>query len=280
MRYTTLLATAALALALPVILAHCASLQPNRSPLTYDAKSVGKPNSGAALELWLPPGTGPFPAVLVMHGCGGINANHRGWARRLTEWGYAAALLDGFRPRNTNSTCYNKMSTPRPVLRAQDAFNAAIYLRTLPTIQPDHIGIVGFSHGGTTALYMALASGAPTDRGGRPFQAVVAYYPGCLLKVLGEPEKILGEPASDVLILIGENDDWTLAPDCLKYVELQSGFPHAPTIKVYPGAVHAFDAAYRVGLDEHGHLQGAHPEARADSYVMTKTFLDARLKSK
>ena len=172
------------------------------------------------------------------------------------------------------------MSNPRPALRAQDAFNAAICLRTLPTIQPDHIGIVGFSHGGSTALYTALASGAPTDRGGRPFQAVVAYYPGCLLKVRGEPEKILGEPASDVLILIGENDDWTLAPDCLKYVELQSGFPHAPTIKVYPGAVHAFDAAYRVGLDEHGHLQGAHPEARADSYVMTKTFLDARLKSK
>src|SRR5262245_37965202 len=61
MRYTTSLATAAFALALPFILAHCASLQPNRDPLTYDAKSVGKPNSGAALELWLPPGPGPFP---------------------------------------------------------------------------------------------------------------------------------------------------------------------------------------------------------------------------
>ena len=215
-----------------------------------------------------------------MHGCSGLRDHHRGWARRLTEWGHAAALLDSFHPRNANSTCYGKMSNPRPALRAQDAFNAAICLRTLPTIQPDHIGIVGFSHGGSTALYTALASGAPTDRGGRPFQAVVAYYPGCLLKVRGEPEKILGEPASDVLILIGENDDWTLAPDCLKYVELQSGFPHAPTIKVYPGAVHIFDAAFRVYLDQEGHMQGAHPEARADSYVMTKDFFDARLKSK
>jgi dienelactone hydrolase len=277
MRRTTSLAKVALALVLPFILAHCASVP---GPLTYDANSVGKPNSGAPMELWLPPGTGPFPAVVVMHGCAGVRDHHRAWAKRLMEWGYAAALLDSFRPRNTNSTCYNKMSTPRPVLRAQDAFNAAIYLRTLPTIQPDHIGIVGFSHGGTTALYTALASGAPTDRGGRAFQAVVAYYPGCLLKVPGEPEKILGEPASDVLILIGENDDWTLAPDCLKYVELQSGFPHAPTIKVYPGAVHIFDAAFRVYLDQEGHMQGAHPEARADSYVMTKDFFDARLKSK
>ena len=65
------------------------------------------------------------------------------------------------------------------------------YGRCRPSARPyrDH----RFSHGGTTALYTALASGAPTDRGGRPFQAVVAYYPGCLLKVRGEPEKILGE---------------------------------------------------------------------------------------
>jgi dienelactone hydrolase len=277
MRYTTLLATAALALTLPFILAHCASVP---GPLTYDANSVGKPNSGAAIELWLPTGTGPFPAVLVMHGCTGVRDHHRAWASRLTEWGYAAALLDSFRPRNANSTCYSKLSNPRAGLRAQDAFNAAIYLRTLPAIQPDHIGVIGFSHGGSAALFTALASGAPTDRGGRPFQAVVAYYPGCLLKMRGEPERILGEPASDVLILIGKDDTWTPAPDCLKYVELQSGFPHAPTIKVYPNAPHIFDAAFRAYLDLEGHLQGAHPEARADSYVMAKAFLDARLKAK
>ena len=96
----------------------------------------------------------------------------------------------------------------------------------------------------------------------------------------GEPEKILAEPASDVLILIGDNDDWTPASDCLKYVELQSGFPRAPTIKVYPNAVHLFDGGFQVYVDQGGHAVGAHPEARADSYVMAKAFLDARLKSK
>jgi len=42
------LAKAALTLALPLILAHCASPAPSDKPLTYDAKSVGKPNSGAS----------------------------------------------------------------------------------------------------------------------------------------------------------------------------------------------------------------------------------------
>jgi dienelactone hydrolase len=279
MRCTVPLTTAALALALPFILSHCASVP---GPLTYDAKSVGGPNSGAPMELWLPPGPGPFPAVVVMHGCNGINSNHRGWAGRLREWGYAVALLDSFLPRNANMTCYNFRSNPEPILRAQDAFNAAIYLRTLSIIQPDHIGLIGFSHGGSTAVFAALASGVPTDRGGRPFQAVVAYYPWCRSErwpVEPARDKVLGEPASDLLILIGKDDDWTLASICREYLKAQAGFPHAPMLKEYPGAVHAFDSVFNLQFFM-GHLVGTNSEARDDSYVMTKAFFDARLKSK
>ncbi len=86
MRYTRLLATAALALAMPFILAHCASLVSERLPLAYDAKSVGGPNSGAPLQLYLPPGDGPFPAVVVLHSCSGITDNTRTCATRLVSW--------------------------------------------------------------------------------------------------------------------------------------------------------------------------------------------------
>jgi dienelactone hydrolase len=282
-RYTTSLATAALALALPFILTHCAGLQPTSSPLTYDAKSVGKPNSGAALELWLPPGTGPFPAVLVLHGCSGINSSHRGWAGRLTEWGYAAVLVDSLGPRNVTNNCYGFDSNPAAILRAQDAFNAATYLRTLPTIQPDSIGLLGFSAGGTTALFAVLKSAVPTDRGGRPFGALVAYYPQCSRgKSVGGPPRmrVLGEPASDLLILIGKDDDQTPASDCQDYLKDQSGFPHAGTIKVYPGALHALDTGGLPQATREGHMIGSNAAAAEDSYVMTKAFFDARLKSK
>jgi len=176
MRYTTLLARAALALALPLILAHCANLQSTRQPLTYDAKSVGGPNSGAPLELWLPPGTGPFPAVLVMPGCNGVGDHYRSWAGRLVGWGYAALIVDSLGPRGQHSIC-ERPDTLNSAVAAQDGFNAAIYLRTLPDIQADRIGIIGFSHGGSTALWAAIAEGIPVDRSGRPFQAAVAYYP-------------------------------------------------------------------------------------------------------
>jgi poly(3-hydroxybutyrate) depolymerase len=65
-------------------------------PLTFDAKSVGAPNSGARAELWRPAGADPFPAVLVLHGCGGVEDNDRTWASRLAGWGYMALVVDSF----------------------------------------------------------------------------------------------------------------------------------------------------------------------------------------
>lgn len=273
MRYTTSLATAALAMVLPFILAHCASLLSERLPLTYDAKSVGGPNSSAPLQLHLPPGNGPFPAVVVMHSCSGITDNTQSWARRLVSWGYAAVIVDSFGPRNQRSVCLNVDSIP-VTLRAQDAHNAATYLRTLPNIQADRIGIVGFSHGGGATLWAAMGEPIPVDRGGQPFQAAVAYYPFC------SGGKILTPYATDVLILIGKDDSWTPANLCLKSVEARANQARPPAIKVYPGAVHSFDLGGLPFLSGTGHMIGGNPEAAADSYVMTKAFLDARLKAK
>jgi len=273
MRYATSLARAALALVLPFLLAHCASLVSDRLPLTYDAKSVGGPNSGAPLRLYLPPGNGPFPAVLVMHSCSGITDNTRTWAGRLVGWGYAAVMVDSFGPRNQRSVCESVDSIPAR-LRAQDAHNAAIYLRTLPNIRAERIGIVGFSHGGSTTLWAAIGAEIPVDRGGHPFQAGVAYYPGCA----GRWQ--VGPYVTDVLILTGKNDSWTPADLCLATVAARAKDPHPPAIKVYPGALHSFDLGILPTLTSSGHMIGGNPEAAADSFAMTKAFLDARLKAK
>jgi Dienelactone hydrolase family len=104
------------------ILAATGAVAAGSEPLRFDAQSFGGPNSSAPAQLWRPAGAGPFPAVLVLHGCGGIWDNQRSWAARLASWGYAAVVLDSFRPRNVRSTC-NFGGNPVPRLRAQDAFN-------------------------------------------------------------------------------------------------------------------------------------------------------------
>ncbi len=272
MRYATLLAKAALALALPFILAQCVGLQSTREPLSFDAKSVGGPNSGAPLELWLPPGTGPFPAVLVMHGCDGVIDHTRSWAGRLVGWGYAAVIVDSFGPRGQRSICERFVISA--TVRGQDAHNVAIYLRTLPDIQADRIGIVGFSQGGSTGMWAAIDECIPVDRGGRPFQAAVAYYPACSGGTVVSPF------ATDVLILIGKDDTATPADLCIKTIASRANQAHPPAIKVYSGAVHAFDFSTLPRVSTYGWMFGNHPEAAADSFAMTKAFLDARLKAK
>jgi dienelactone hydrolase len=243
----------------------------DEAPLAFDGKSVGAPNSGAVLEIWKPAGPGPFPALIVLHGCDGVSANQRSWAARLVSWGYIAAIVDSFRPRRVSSTCESNGS-PKPQLRAQDAFNAAAYLRTLPDVMPNRIGVIGFSHGGSTTLFATLASEVPTARGGQPFAAAVAYYPACI----GDAQK--GARVTDMLILAARDDDWTLSAPCVKLAAAQTGQPHAPAIKVYP-VVHGFDRAGQPKLYL-GHMLGGNPEAAADSFAMTEAFLAARLKAK
>jgi dienelactone hydrolase len=240
-------------------------------PLAFNAKSVGGRNSGATMELWRPANAGPVPAVLVLHGCDGVSSHQRSWAARLVGWGYAAAIIDSFRPRGVNQTCMDG-GQPVPKLRAQDAFNAASYLRTLPDILPDRIGVIGFSHGGSTTMFTTLASEVPANRGGRPFAAAVAYYPTCRTELQG------GALATDALILAARDDDWTPSAPCVKLVATRAGQPHAPTIKVYP-VVHGFDLPFSPRLYA-GHTLGSNPEAAADSFVMTEAFLAARLKAK
>jgi dienelactone hydrolase len=85
--------------------------------------------------------------------------------------------------------------------------------------------------------------------------------------------------ATDVLILVGNEDTWTPADLCLKSVAVRANQARPLAIKVYPGAVHSFDLGSLPVVTSSGHMVGGNPEAAADSFAMTKAFLDARLKA-
>jgi dienelactone hydrolase len=146
-------------------------------PLAFDADTVGGPASEARGEFFAPAGAGPFPAVVVLHGCDGVGRHDRLWARQLASWGYVALIVDSFRPRGMNSICNHGMLVP-PQLQALDGFNAANYLRTQPNVSGERIGVIGFSHGGWAVLKAVLAD-LVSQASTKPFAAAVAFYPGC-----------------------------------------------------------------------------------------------------
>ena len=203
-----------------------------------------------------------------MHGCGGVTQNMNVWARRLRAWGYAALILDSFAARGIDNVC-NRGNRFPPRYRARDAFAAAAYLRARPEIDPARIGLIGFSHGASTAL-AASVERRIAFYGAEPFKAVVAYYPYC-------PD-LAPQLANDVQILIGADDDWTPAPRCAEWVPRHADAAgHKLLLKIYPGAFHAFDARAPARLYFGHHLEFAAGAAR-DSFDVARQFLDNRLR--
>jgi dienelactone hydrolase len=235
-------------------------------PLTFDPSTVGGPASDAWAELFIPAKQGPFPAIVVLHGCDGVTRHARIWAQQLVGWGYAAIVVDSFRPRGATTVCNHGMLVP-PQLQAMDAFNAADYLRTRAEVGGEPIGVIGFSHGGWAVLKAVLGD-TVRQAGAKPFAAAVAFYPGC-----DPPHSPL---QTDTLILIGEADDWTPVDRCARWRDAAERNSHSVHMKTYPGALHAFDTP---APPHHyvGHYIGRNPEAAADAMAETRKFLDARL---
>jgi dienelactone hydrolase len=232
----------------------------------FDAGTVGAPGSGARAELFMPNVTVPTASVVVLHGCDGVGPHYRFWARQLAGWGYAALLVDSFRPRGFSEVC-NRGELVPPEVQARDAFDGAAYLRGRLPRPRIPVGVIGFSHGGWAVLKAVLA-GVVRRADETPFAAAVAFYPGC------DPP---GSPLeTDTLILIGDADDWTPVARCRRWRDLAQPNGHTLQLKIYPGALHAFDAL--VGPRPFaGHYIGRDPVAADDAIAETRAFFAARL---
>ena len=69
--------------ALLLALAALAGTPRGARAIEYGPDQIGPPGSGAAIELFRPDGAGPFPAVVVQHGCNGVAPSRRRWGARL-----------------------------------------------------------------------------------------------------------------------------------------------------------------------------------------------------
>ena len=214
-------------------------------------------------EIFRPAGRGRFPAVVLMHGCGGWlgGARHslQQHAAFLRDNGFVALNLDSFGPRGLGDgrVCESLgLLADARRYRSHDAFDALRYLRSLDHVDPERVFLMGQSNGGSVALIAAAAGAARAYRmpeGG--FRAVVAFYPWC--GALGTTRPSLEAP---LLVLAGARDDWTPPDECRRFTS--SGAPVRVTI--YQDAVHSFDILAPM---HHylGRLVGHDPEATQDS---------------
>ena len=232
--------------------------------------------------LYRPTGSGPFPAVVALHGCGGlftksgrIQARNVDWADQMTAAGIAVLFPDSFNPRGVSQVCTLKRAE-RPVVpfgRSFDANGAADWLATQPFIDKSRLALLGWSHGGSAVLWSVRGGAEPriTD-----FKTAIAFYPGCRVPL----ESTTWTPRLPLKIFMGSADDWTPPQPCRDLAK-----KHNVPMTEYPGAYHAFDAPnspvrVREGLgmtaDGSGKAHvGTDPAARAASIAEVMATLKA-----
>jgi len=183
-------------------------------------------------ELHRPAGAGPFPAVVLLHGCNGRAP--RIWedaaAARYVELGFVTLIVDSFATRGLTTACTGGVRMPD---RVMDAYGGLNYLANLSFVKPDRIGVVGFSQGAMAAL-SAVAVRSVETLFDRHFAVAVAYYPSC-----SDRDGAFTVPT---LILIGERDDWTPARDCREMMARRTGEGQPAKLVVYPNAYHSFNS--------------------------------------
>ncbi len=161
---------------------------------------------------------------------------------RYANLGDVVLDVDSFGPRGIRETCLPGASADR----VGDAFGALDWLAQQPFIDPNRVGVLGFSQGATIAAYV-VSSTAVIEGYHRRFAAAIAYYPAC--------SPSLANVLAPTLVLVGEKDDWSPAATCRDMGVRHGSDPIPEQVVILPGASHGFDVAALANhpLEQYGH---------------------------
>ncbi len=205
---------------------------------------IGTEDVQLTAVLYRPSGPGPHPAVIALHGCGGLfngagnpSARHADWGERLAALGFLVVMPDSFRSRGLGSQCGVLNRSVRPGReRVADVLATKAWLQARADVKAASISLLGWSNGGSTVLAAIRKDRKPADLSPDLARAV-AFYPGCRIQA----ESPNFQTRMPLLILIGEADDWTPAAPCKQLAQAASARGEAVDIKLYQGAFHDFD---------------------------------------
>jgi len=213
--------------------------------------------------LFRPAGSGPFPAMLVLHSAGGLSDHERAYGRWLADQGYVAFVTDYFAPVDVTPRTFDA-TFPFDVVR-EDLARAVDCVRSLAYVDNSRVGAVGFSLGG----YFALTLGTRED-----VHAVIGYYAGTGLVYDPIADRnpmmtsLATQMSAPVLLLHGDADIGFTVIGALQDSLMRAG--KRSQLVPYPGVGHAFDfVTNSVSYDA---------RATADAQARSLAFLQATLR--
>ena len=149
-----------------------------------------------------PPGAGPFPAVVLMHSCGGVKNPHiKQHAQEILQQGYVVLVVDSFGPRGFENCAARVLSGSAGVA---DAYAALASLSVKPFVDKSRIYQVGYSWGAIIATMLASPQSATVVGSSSRFTATVSNYSSCSFE--NKYQLLLRDSDRPVLMLLGELD--------------------------------------------------------------------------
>ncbi|MFN0160400.1 MAG: dienelactone hydrolase family protein [Burkholderiales bacterium] len=176
-----------------------------------------------------PAGSGPFPAVLVIHENRGLNPYIEDVARRLAVDGFLALAPDGLfpvggYPGNDDDGRTLQAGLDQAKLRT-DLLNGARFLKA-HKLSSGKLGATGFCFGGGVVNFLAASLGAD-------MQAGVPYYG------VAADTASAARIKAPLLVQLAENDERINATYPAFEAALKAaGVPHQ--VHIYPGTQHGF----------------------------------------
>lgn len=199
-----------------------------------------------------PDGDGPFPVVIMMHGCGGPRPFLDETSEVAVHAGAAVINVDSYRPRRISrvaalaTVCTGARLQGRE--RAGDLYAAVAWARQQSWADRTRIGAVGWSHGAWTIMdALALRSGAEMRRATRLDDLPDEPLAGLSATLIVYPYTGVGSYAG--------RRDWRLAPRSTAIVAqhdyivgqtrgtLERQRLRSPSLDIvlFEGATHAFE---------------------------------------
>jgi dienelactone hydrolase len=207
-----------------------------------------------ASKVFKPSGPGPFPVALILHGCGGKTPFLETYAQVAVGAGYAAVVVDSFKPRGM-STLDGKLfvctgTTLQGLKRSGDIFAMLAWLESQPWADSNRVFLAGWSHGGWSIMdgyaigaNAARATGvidADPSRLRRQVKGALLVYPYAAYPSLTS-SRGWGVGGPPVFSVVGGKDQvvgWKYPQRALE--RLKRDGLSVDTV-FYPDATHAFD---------------------------------------
>jgi dienelactone hydrolase len=217
------------------------------SPADFLTGKKGTPVALAGQLRFAKTGPARQPVVILLHSASGPIADgapYEEWPRVLNEIGIATFAVDSFSGRglvNYPADAGKIGFLPRIV----DAYRAVEVVAKDPRVDPSRIAVMGFSYGGSAALYSSMARfqkmyGNPDLQ----FAGHISVYAACNTRFRDEEDV-----TKPILMLHGTADDLTPIAPCREYAERLSKAGKSVRIIEYADAYHQFDAPmYRTAL--------------------------------